>query len=176
MVGEVRDFETAENRHQGVADRTHGAVDAAHERCTIDRHALAQHGHRAVFDHRRRSTSSSLNACAAYCKDCKAPIDVPKERLKDIQVPNDQVGKFQCFKGTGCANCSNTGYKGRIALYEVLVFAESLKEVVLNGSAATDLKGAAIRNGMQTLRMSALKKFYEGTTTVEEVVRVSVSD
>ena len=125
---------------------------------------------------------ASLNVILAQrlarrvCAECKEEIEIPPESMIEIQVPKAQIGKFKTWKGKGCATCSNTGYKGRIALYEVMEFAESLKEVVLSGGSTAELKTAAIKNGMQTLRMSAVKKFMEGITTVEEVVRVSVAD
>jgi len=76
----------------------------------------------------------------------------------------------------GCKTCSGTGYKGRIALYEVMPFYESLKELVLQGASTAEIKAEAIRNGLQTLRMSGLKKLAEGITTPEEIMRVSVGD
>jgi type IV pilus assembly protein PilB len=83
---------------------------------------------------------------------------------------------FTPMKGRGCRNCSETGYKGRIALYEVMELGEELKEFVLNGASAIELKREAIRLGMRTLRQSALRKLSEGTTTLGEVLRVSAAD
>jgi type IV pilus assembly protein PilB len=79
-------------------------------------------------------------------------------------------------KGRVCRTCSETGFKGRVALYEVMELGEELKEFVLNGASAIELKREAIRLGMQTLRQSALKKLSEGTTTLSEVLRVSAAD
>jgi type IV pilus assembly protein PilB len=80
------------------------------------------------------------------------------------------------MKGRGCNLCSNTGFKGRVAIYEVMRLGEELKEFVLNGASATELKREAIRLGMLTLRRSALNKLREGITTVNEVYRVSAAD
>ena len=80
------------------------------------------------------------------------------------------------FKGTGCRTCSNTGYKGRIAIYEVMPFMEPLKELVLQGASTAEVKAEAIRQGMRTLRSAGIQKLIEGVTTVEEVLRVSVAD
>jgi type IV pilus assembly protein PilB len=110
------------------------------------------------------------------CSDCKQPIDVPESALLDIQVNPKDVGNFQVFKGQGCATCSETGYKGRVAVYEVMDFSEELKEFVINGASAAEIKGEAIRLGMQTLRMAAVAKLKEGLTTIEEVTRVSAAD
>ena len=79
-------------------------------------------------------------------------------------------------KGAGCRNCSDTGYRGRIAIYEVMQLREELKEFVLNGASALELKREAMRLGMKTLRQSALSKLAEGATTLGEVLRVSSAD
>jgi len=79
-------------------------------------------------------------------------------------------------KGQGCKNCSDTGFRGRMAVYEVMPMHEELKEFVLNGASALDLKREAIRLGMQSLRQSAFKKLSEGVTTLSEVLRVSAAD
>ena len=80
------------------------------------------------------------------------------------------------WKGQGCNLCSNTGYKGRIALYEVMPFTDPLKELVLQGASTAEVKAEAIRNGMKSLRMSGIEKLLGGVSTVEEVLRVSVAD
>ena len=81
-----------------------------------------------------------------------------------------------CYRGKGCSVCNGSGYKGRIALYEVMVMNETLKELVLNGVSAAELKRAAINEGMKTLRMSGLQKVQEGTSTIEEILRVTMAD
>ena len=80
------------------------------------------------------------------------------------------------MKGVGCRTCNDTGYKGRIALYEVMRFTDTLKEMVLQGSSTAELKAAAIKNGMMTLRMSGIQKVLDGMTTTEEILRVTMSD
>ena len=80
------------------------------------------------------------------------------------------------MKGRGCGRCSDTGYKGRIALYEVMELTEELKEFVLNGASAAELKREAIRQGMVTLRQSALHKVQQEMTTLGETLRVSAAD
>jgi type IV pilus assembly protein PilB len=110
------------------------------------------------------------------CPECRGKVDIPKQALLDLQVAADKVGTFECFKGAGCGNCSNTGYKGRIAIYEVLVAHEPLKELILNGASAAEIKAESIRLGMKTLRQGVITKLIEGTTTVDEVSRVSAAD
>jgi len=89
-----------------------------------------------------------------------------EEMLKDLVI----------YKGIGCTNCNGTGYKGRIALYEVMRFVDELKEMVLQGASSAELKVAAAKLGMCTLRMSGIKKIAEGVTTPEEVLRVTMAD
>jgi type IV pilus assembly protein PilB len=108
--------------------------------------------------------------------DCKEEIEIPKETLLDLGVPDEEVGSFKCTHGTGCTTCSQTGYKGRIALYEVMPIYEEIKELVLVGASSTEIKREAMRLGMLTLRQSGINKLKEGITTVEEVVRCSVKD
>jgi type IV pilus assembly protein PilB len=77
-------------------------------------------------------------------------------------------------KGTGCEKCNNTGYKGRVGLYEVMEITEELRELVLVGASALELRRKAIEEGMLTLRMSGLRKVRDGLTTIEEVARETV--
>ena len=91
-------------------------------------------------------------------------------------MPAEQAKSVVAVKGRGCRTCSETGFKGRIALYEVMELREELKEFVLNGASALELKREAMRLGMQTLRKSALSKLADGTTTLSEVFRVSAAD
>jgi type IV pilus assembly protein PilB len=110
------------------------------------------------------------------CNDCKQPIETNQKALTDLGVKSEVARTLQLFKGAGCRTCSNTGYKGRIAIYEVMPFVEGLKELVLQGASTTELKAEMIRQGFKTLRLSGIQKLVEGITTIEEVLRVSVAD
>jgi type IV pilus assembly protein PilB len=126
--------------------------------------------------------ASSVNLIGAQrlvrklCQDCVAPVEVPAETLIEIGVPPERVEGFQAMRGSGCRNCNNTGYKGRIAVYEIMTFNEEIREFVLNGASTMELKREAIRQGMKTLRMSAIGKLEEGLTSLEEVVRATAPD
>ena len=110
------------------------------------------------------------------CDECKEPdADVSIEAATEAGLSEDEAG-ITFYKGRGCRSCSDTGFKGRVAVYEVMSLTEELKEFVLNGASAMELKREAIRGGMLTLRRSALNKFVEGITTLGEVLRVSTSD
>jgi type IV pilus assembly protein PilB len=110
------------------------------------------------------------------CLHCRAPVAVPAHALVDIGLPPEETAGLTCFKGQGCEACSGTGYKGRIAIYEVMAMHPELRDLVLRGESALEIKREAIQRGMRTLRMSGLDKLKEGITTVEEVVRVTFKD
>jgi type IV pilus assembly protein PilB len=90
--------------------------------------------------------------------------------------PAETSAGLQLMRGRGCNNCNGTGYRGRLAIYEVLVMHESLKELILHGASTMELKREAVKLGMSTLRMSALQKVREGVTTIEETIRVTDAD
>jgi len=176
MVGEVRDFETAEISIK-AALTGHLVLSTLHTNdapSTVNR--LLNMGIEPFL------VASSVNLIAAQrlarmiCEYCKQPIQVSPQMLLNLGVLPDEISGFVCYKGTGCARCSNTGYKGRIALYEVMPIREEIRELILQGASAMEIKREAIRLGMKTLRQTALTKLREGTTTVEEVLRSTVED
>jgi len=176
MVGEIRDFETAEIAIK-AALTGHMVLSTLHTNdapSTINR--MLNMGVEPFL------VSSAVNLILAQrlarciCLDCKEEIKIPKETLLDLGVPDEEVGSFKCFHGTGCPICSQTGYKGRIALYEVMPLYEEIKELVLVGASSAEIKREAMRLGMLTLRQSGINKLKNGITTVEEVVRCSVKD
>ena len=92
----------------------------------------------------------------------------------DIGFPPEEAPKISLVKGKGCGSCNNTGYRGRVGLYEVMDISDELREMILCGASAMELKNRAVEEGMLTLRASGLQKLREGVTTVEEVVRETV--
>jgi type IV pilus assembly protein PilB len=110
------------------------------------------------------------------CADCKKPLEIEEKSLKDMGFSEENMKDVVIYKGVGCSNCNGTGYKGRIALYEVMRFTDDLKEMVLQGASSAELKMAAAKLGMSTLRMSGIRKIVEGMTTPEEVLRVTMAD
>ena len=99
---------------------------------------------------------------------------MPPQALVDIGYSPEDAKSVTVYKGRGCTTCNNTGYKGRVALYEVLEITDAIREMVLTGASALELKARAIEEGMITLRGSGLRKLKAGMTTVEEVVRETV--
>jgi len=173
MVGEIRDFETAEIAIK-AALTGHLVLSTLHTNdapSTINR--MLNMGVEPFL------VTSSVNLIVAQrlarviCPNCKEPVDTPPETLRELGVTGDP---FTCYRGAGCAQCGGTGYRGRVALYEVMPLWEDLREMVLSGASATEIKRAGMANGMQTLRQSGLSKVREGMTTLEEVMRVTMAD
>ena len=177
MVGEIRDFETAEISVK-AALTGHMVLSTLHTNdapSTVNR--LLNMGIEPFL------VASSVNAIVAQrlarkvCSECAEPDpEVTKEALVDAGMAEDEASATTPLKGRGCGTCSDTGFKGRVALYEVMPIGEELKEFVLNGASATELKREAIRLGMVTLRRSALNKLKDGVTNLSEVFRVSTAD
>ncbi len=177
MVGEIRDLETAQIAVK-AALTGHLVLSTLHTNdapSTVDR--LINMGVEPFL------LTSSINLIAAQrlvrkiCASCKEPAEVSPEALVNVGVdPAEITAGFPIFHGRGCPNCNQTGYKGRVALYEIMVMYEALKELILRGASTADLKREAVKRGMSTLRMSALQKVREGLTTIEETVRVTDSD
>ena len=175
MVGEIRDFETAEIAIKASLTG-HMVLSTLHTNdapSTVSR--LLNMGIEPFL------VTASLNVILAQrlarriCTECKVPYDVPKESLIDLQVRPEDMAR-QVMKGSGCARCGNSGYKGRVALYEVMPASDQLKEYILQGYSTAELKAEAIRIGMHSLRMAGIAKMFEGMTTPEEVARNTASD
>jgi len=177
MVGEIRDFETAEIAIK-AALTGHMVLSTLHTNdapSTINR--LLNMGIEPFL------VASSVNAVLAQrlarciCAECKQPDEnVNQEQLAMCGLTPEERSNVTPMKGAGCGNCADTGFKGRIALYEVMVMTDTLREFVLNGASAAEIKREAIREGMATLRRSALNCFLRGTTTLSEVFRTSGAD
>ena len=177
MVGEIRDFETAEISVKSALTG-HMVLSTLHTNdapSTINR--LLNMGIEPFL------VASSVNCIVAQrlarriCAECKEPdAETRVEDLVGAGMEESKAEDVTPYRGRGCRTCSDTGFKGRIALYEVMPIGEELKEFVLNGASAAELKREAIRLGMLTLRQSALHKMAEGVTNMNEVFRVSAAD
>src|SRR5678815_594698 len=177
MVGEIRDLETAQIAIK-AALTGHLVLSTLHTNdcpATVDR--LINMGVEPFL------LTSSINLILAQrlvrriCDQCKEPVQLRSELLINLGVdPGDLGAGFPTFHGRGCSNCGNTGYRGRLAAYEVMVMRDELRELILKGVSAMELKRAAVKLGLSTLRMSALQKVREGLTTVDETLRVTDTD
>lgn len=176
MVGEIRDFETAEIAVK-AALTGHLVLSTLHTNdapSTVSR--LLNMGIEPFLVAASVILIASQRLARKICPDCKEEDNVPISALIQLGFPEDEAKGIKCYKGKGCSSCNNSGYKGRIALYEVMSLSEELKEMILEGASADELKKTAIRLGMKTLRMSGLSKIKNGITTIEEVLRVTFGD
>ncbi len=176
MVGEIRDFETAEIAVK-AALTGHLVLSTLHTNdapATISR--LLNMGVEPFLITASVNLVLAQRLARKVCVDCRQPIKLEAKVLTDMGFTNEQVARAQLMKGAGCRVCNGTGYKGRVALYEVMRFTDSLKEMVLQGSSTAELKTAAIKGGMVTLRMSGISKVLDGVTTTEEIMRVTMAD
>src|SRR5579863_5571854 len=176
MVGEIRDFETAEIAVK-AALTGHMVLSTLHTNdapATISR--MLNMGVEPFLITASVNLVLAQRLARKVCADCRQPIKIDPQILTDMGFTKEQAAKGTLLKGAGCRVCSGTGYKGRVALYEVMRFGDALKEMVLQGSSTAELKAAAIKSGMLTLRMSGITKIIDGVTTPEEVMRVTMAD
>src|SRR5712691_7277649 len=174
LVGEIRDFETAEIAIKAALTghlvlstlHTNGAPE------TITR--LMNMGIEPFL------VATSINAICSQrlvrriCTACAEEVETPLQMLIQVGFAPDEVKNLKIRRGHGCDRCKNAGYRGRIGLYEVLHFSDEIREMVLSGASSIELKRKAIEEGMVSLRSSGLQKIREGVTTLEEVLRETV--
>ncbi|NOY87553.1 MAG: type IV-A pilus assembly ATPase PilB [Deltaproteobacteria bacterium] len=176
LVGEIRDYETAEIGIK-AALTGHMVLSTLHTNdapSTINR--LLNMGIEPFLVASSVIMVVAQRLARRVCESCKQVVEVPEKALIDIGFSPGEAKGITCYKGEGCTACGGTGYKGRIALYEVMAVDDDIKDVILKGGTTFEIKDAAIRAGMLTLRRSGLTKIKEGVTTIEEVLRVTFGD
>ncbi|HEX9760423.1 MAG TPA: type IV-A pilus assembly ATPase PilB [Candidatus Acidoferrales bacterium] len=174
LVGEIRDFETAEIAVK-AALTGHLVLSTLH---TNDAPATVSRLMNMGIEPFLVATSVHL-ICAQrlvrrICTGCKAELDLPTQTLIDAGFSPEEARSSKAYHGKGCATCNNSGYKGRAGLYEVMEITDDLRELILVGASALELKKKAIETGMITLRRSGLIKVAAGMVTLEEVLRETV--
>ncbi|HEU4769409.1 MAG TPA: type IV-A pilus assembly ATPase PilB [Pyrinomonadaceae bacterium] len=175
LVGEIRDFETAEIAIK-AALTGHLVLSTLHTNdapSTISR--LMNMGIEPFLVATSVNLIQAQRLIRRICKDCKQEHQHPVEALVEVGFSADEAKTLKTFKGKGCATCNSTGYKGRIGLYEVLEITDEIRELILIGASALELRKKAVDDGMITLRESGLHKIRAGVTTIEEVVRETVA-
>jgi type IV pilus assembly protein PilB len=175
LVGEIRDFETAEIAIK-AALTGHLVLSTLHTNdapSTISR--LMNMGIEPFLVATSVNLIQAQRLIRRVCKDCRQEHPMPAEALIEVGFTIEEAKTMKTFKGKGCATCNNTGYKGRIGLYEVMEITDELRELILIGASALELRKKAVDDGMITLRESGLHKIRAGVTTLEEVVRETVA-
>jgi type IV pilus assembly protein PilB len=176
MVGEIRDFETAEISVK-AALTGHLVLSTLHTNDapgSISR--LLNMGVEPFLVSASVILIASQRLVRKVCTQCKEEEDIPEAALLKIGFSEEDAKTVKCYRGKGCPACNGSGYKGRIALYEVMPLKDEIKDLVLEGASADEIKKTAVKLGMQTLRMSGLNKIKEGVTSVEEVMRATFGD
>jgi type IV pilus assembly protein PilB len=175
LVGEIRDFETAEVAIK-AAMTGHLVLSTLHTNdapSSINR--LMNMGIEPFLVASSTHLVVAQRLVRRICSNCKEPYEVPHQALLNIGFIKDELKALQLFRGRGCDTCSGTGYKGRVGLYEVMEIEEDIKELILSGGSAYELREKAVENGMLTLRHSGLQKIRDGVTSIDEVMRETVA-
>ena len=175
LVGEIRDFETAEIAIK-AALTGHLVLSTLHTNdapSTISR--LMNMGIEPFLVATSVNLIQAQRLIRRVCKDCKEEHQMPAEALIEVGFTTAETKTMKTYKGKGCATCNNTGYKGRIGLYEVMEITDEIRELILIGASSLELRKKAVDDGMITLRESGLHKIRAGVTTIEEVVRETVA-
>ncbi len=174
LVGEIRDFETAEIAIK-AALTGHLVLSTLHTNdapSTVSR--LVNMGIEPFLVATSVNIIQAQRLIRRICTECKEEVHYPVEGLVEVGFSKEEAKDLKLYKGKGCATCNNTGFKGRVGLYEVMEITDDLRELIIIGASAMELRRKAIEGGMITLRESGLYKIREGITTIEEVVKETV--
>lgn len=176
MVGEIRDQETSEIAIR-AALTGHLVLSTAHTNdapSTINR--LVDMGTEPYMLSTSLVCICSQRLIRKVCSNCKTPVSVPREAIVEAGVDPDRFKGITFYEGTGCAKCNQTGYSGRVGIYEVMAIDDEMRGLIEGDANSIELEKAALRKGMVSLREAALRKLEKGVTTFEEVVRETVSN
>ncbi|MDR1291514.1 MAG: Flp pilus assembly complex ATPase component TadA [Planctomycetaceae bacterium] len=176
LVGEIRDRETAEIAIQASLTG-HLVFSTLHTNdapSTVTR--LRDMGIPSFMITATVEAILAQRLVRTICKDCREKYSPTPEQLAELELSQSEIqGKF-FYRGRGCSTCNNTGYKGRTAIHEFMLINDEIRDLIIHNVSAADLRVAAARNGMLTLREAGLEKIYHGITTIDEVVRETVVD
>src|SRR5579872_7409843 len=174
LIGEIRDFETAEIGVK-AALTGHLVLSTLHTNdapSTINR--LMNMGIEPFLVATSVQLIAAQRLARRICQNCKEVVDMTPQALMLAGFTEEDASDVTPMKGAGCDRCNTTGYKGRVGLIEVMVISDEIRELILSGGTAIDIKKAAAQSGMISLRRSGLIKIKDGVTTIEEVVRETV--
>ncbi len=176
LVGEIRDYETGEIAVQSALTG-HLVFSTLHTNdapTAITR--LRDMGIPAFLITATVEAILAQRLVRRICTECRTEFEPSDELLMELQLPLDTARKYSFYYGKGCARCNNTGYKGRIGLYELLTVTDEVRDAVAAEQSADEIRDIARSQGMTTLREAGLKLIFDGKTTIDEVVRETVMD
>ena len=110
------------------------------------------------------------------CPDCREQVVPSTEQLNQLDLAPDDVLDRKFYRGRGCAVCNNTGFKGRTGLYELMVINDQIRSLINHNASTEQIRDVALQTGMTALRQSGMEKVYNGTTTIDEIIRETVAD
>ena len=174
LVGEIRDYETAEIAVQSSLTG-HLVFSTLHTNdapSAITR--LRDMGVPAFLITATVEAILAQRLVRRICSECRTQFAPSDELLMELQLPLDTARKYKFYYGKGCARCNNSGYKGRVGIYELMIMSDELRDAIAAEASGDDLRSIARQQGMTTLRESGLKLIFDGQTTIDEVVRETV--
>jgi type IV pilus assembly protein PilB len=174
LVGEIRDLETAQIAIQASLTG-HLVFSTLHTNDAPS--AVARLLDLGVEPFLITATFEAVVAqrlCRRVCTECREEYTPSADQLAELQLTPEDVAGKRFFFGKGCDNCNGTGYRGRIAVYEIMVFNDEMRDLVMKSASTNVLRECAVRNGLRTLRESGLLLIYDGITSIDEIVKATV--
>jgi len=174
LVGEIRDYETAEIAVQSALTG-HLVFSTLHTNDAPS--AITRLRDMGVPSFLITATLEAVLAqrlVRRICTECRTEFEPSDELLMELQLPIEQARKYKFYYGKGCARCNNSGYKGRVGLYELMFITDDIRDMVTADASVDDIRNFARSQGMTTLREAGLKLIFDGQTTIDEVVRETV--
>jgi type IV pilus assembly protein PilB len=174
LVGEIRDLETAEIAVQ-AALTGHTVFSTLHTNdspTTVTR--LKDMGVPTFLITATVEAILAQRLVRRICTQCREPIEPTREMLAELLITKEDVAGRPFYRGKGCEGCNNTGYKGRVGLFELMLMNDKIRDMIMANASADDLRTLARQGGMVTLREIGIDNIYAGTTTAEEVIRETV--
>ena len=176
LVGEIRDYETAEIAVQSALTG-HLVFSTLHTNDAPT--ALTRLLDMGVPSFLITATVEAILAqrlCRRICSECRTQFEPSDDLLMELQLPIEQARKYKFYYGKGCARCNNTGYKGRVGMYELMEISDDIRDMISSEASVDDIRNYARSQGMTTLREAGLKLIFDGITTIDEVVRETVME
>ena len=176
LVGEIRDYETGEIAVQSALTG-HLVFSTLHTNDAPT--AITRLRDMGVAPFLITATVEGILAqrlVRRICTECRTEFEPSDELLMELQLPLDTARKYKFYYGKGCSRCSNTGYKGRVGIYELMTVTDEIRDCVASEQSADEIRDVARNQGMTTLREAGLKLIFDGLTTIDEIVRETVME